>query len=107
MCICSLEFTTFAVSLSLVANRLQLSFILLLSNITFKFVIGQSLPKVSYLTILVSIVLLYVIRVALASSLNSVTCLILTALDSLIKTSCTCSSLTRLLHSGCVQLRML
>ncbi|KAK2146857.1 hypothetical protein LSH36_581g00001 [Paralvinella palmiformis] len=47
-----LIFTTFAVSIALVQNRLQLSFILLLSNITFKFNISQTLPKVSYLTLL-------------------------------------------------------
>ena len=54
MFISSLIFTTFAVDIHLVPNRLQLSFILLLSNITFKFVVAQALPKVSYLTVLVN-----------------------------------------------------
>ncbi len=35
-------------------NRIQLSFILLLSNITFKFSVSNTVPKVSYLTYLVS-----------------------------------------------------
>ena len=48
--ICSLIFTTFSVDYALVQNRLQLSFILLLSNITFKRVVSDTLPKVSYLT---------------------------------------------------------
>lgn len=50
--ISSLVFTTFTVGQDKVQNRLQLSFILLLSNITFKFTVSQTLPKVSYLTIL-------------------------------------------------------
>jgi len=35
-------------------NRLQLSFILLLTTVSFKFVVNQSLPMISYLTYLVS-----------------------------------------------------
>lgn len=53
--ICSLAFSTFAVKVDLPQNRLQLSFILLLTCVTFKFVVNQSLPKISYLTYLVSI----------------------------------------------------
>ncbi|KAK2161180.1 hypothetical protein LSH36_120g06032 [Paralvinella palmiformis] len=53
-----LLFTTFAVDVTLVQNRLQISFILLLSNITFKFNIAQMLPKVSYLTLLDKYVIL-------------------------------------------------
>ncbi|KAK2152898.1 hypothetical protein LSH36_315g03080, partial [Paralvinella palmiformis] len=53
--ICSLCFTTFTVDLTLPQNRLQLSFILLLTTITFKFVVSQTLPRISYLTYLVSI----------------------------------------------------
>lgn len=43
-------FTTFAVSPNLVQNRLQLSFILMLAGISFRFVTNQSIPKISYLT---------------------------------------------------------
>ena len=50
--ISSLVFTTFTVSQQKIENRLQLSFILLLSNITFKFTINQTLPRVSYLTLM-------------------------------------------------------
>lgn len=50
--ICSLAFATFTVELALPQNRLQLSFILLLTTITFKFVVSQTLPRISYLTYL-------------------------------------------------------
>ncbi|ELT93511.1 hypothetical protein CAPTEDRAFT_221712 [Capitella teleta] len=50
MFICSLSFGTFTVDIDLPQNRLQLSFILLLTTITFKFVVNQSLPRISYLT---------------------------------------------------------
>ena len=53
--ISALSFATFAVSPELPQNRLQLSFTLLLTSVTFKFVINQSLPKISYLTYMVSI----------------------------------------------------
>ena len=52
--ICSLAFATFTVDLTKPQNRLQLSFILLLTTITFKFVVSQTLPRISYLTYLVS-----------------------------------------------------
>ncbi len=52
--ICSLAFSTFTVDLDKPQNRLQLSFILLLTTITFKFVVSQTLPRISYLTYLVS-----------------------------------------------------
>lgn len=53
MClICSLSFTTFAVQLNLPQNRLQLTFILLLTTISFKFIVNQSLPMIAYLTFL-------------------------------------------------------
>jgi hypothetical protein len=52
--ICSLTFATFAVELKIPQSRLQLSFILLLTTITFKFVVSQTLPRISYLTYLVS-----------------------------------------------------
>ncbi|KAK2162475.1 hypothetical protein NP493_1519g00030 [Ridgeia piscesae] len=50
--ICSLSFATFAVDRSLPQNRLQLSFTLVLTSVAFKFVVNQSLPKISYLTYL-------------------------------------------------------
>ncbi len=52
--ISALSFATFAVSPELPQNRLQLSFTLLLTSVAFKFVINQSLPKISYLTYMVS-----------------------------------------------------
>ncbi|KAL4216649.1 hypothetical protein ACF0H5_024372 [Mactra antiquata] len=45
-------FSTFAVKPELTPNRLQLSFILMLSAISLRFVANQSIPKVSYLTLL-------------------------------------------------------
>ncbi|KAK2172128.1 hypothetical protein NP493_990g00005 [Ridgeia piscesae] len=64
--ISALSFATFAVSPELPQNRLQLSFTLLLTSVTFKFVINQSLPKISYLTymdkyVLLSLVILCVV----------------------------------------------
>jgi len=47
-------FTTFAVDPTLTQNRLQLSFILTLAGISFRFVTNQNIPKISYLTHLVS-----------------------------------------------------
>jgi hypothetical protein len=55
--ICCLVFVTFAVERSLPQNRLQLSFTLVLTSVAFKFVVNQSLPKISYLTYLVSVIL--------------------------------------------------
>jgi len=57
--ICSLTFATFSVDLTIPQSRLQLSFILLLTTITFKFVVSQTLPRISYLTYLVSQLSLY------------------------------------------------
>lgn len=51
--ICSLSLCTFAVDRKLPQNRLQLSFTLVLTGVAFKFVVGQSLPKIPYLTVLV------------------------------------------------------
>ena len=50
-----MSFATFAVELNLPQNRLQLSFILLLTTVSFKFVVNQSLPMIAYLTYLVGI----------------------------------------------------
>ena len=52
--ICCLAFATFSISESLPQNRLQLSFTLVLTMITFKLTASSSLPKISYLTYLVS-----------------------------------------------------
>ena len=49
-----LSFVTFAVKPTLPQNRLQLSFTLVLTAVAFKFVVNQSLPRISYLTYLVS-----------------------------------------------------
>ena len=59
-----LAFATFSVSEDKPQNRLQLSFTLVLTTITFKFIVNQSLPKISYLTYLVSaqIILLFRVR---------------------------------------------
>ena len=51
--ISALSFATFSVAPELPQNRLQLSFTLLLTSVAFKFVINQSLPKISYLTYMV------------------------------------------------------
>jgi len=56
--ISSMAFATFAVHFQKAENRLQLTFILLLTTITFKFAVNQSLPRISYLTYLVSFKLL-------------------------------------------------
>ncbi|ESO04812.1 hypothetical protein HELRODRAFT_172487 [Helobdella robusta] len=48
--ICLMSFTTFAVEYKLTPNRLQLTFLLLLTTIAFKTNINNSLPKISYLT---------------------------------------------------------
>ncbi|KAK3776583.1 hypothetical protein RRG08_037089 [Elysia crispata] len=48
--ISALSFTTFAVPRTLPQNRIQLSFILILACVTFKFAASQSVPKISYLT---------------------------------------------------------
>ncbi|XP_074642258.1 cys-loop ligand-gated ion channel-like isoform X3 [Tubulanus polymorphus] len=65
--ICCLIFATFSVNEELVQNRLQLSFTLVLTAVAFKFVVNQSLPKISYLTyldkyILVSMTLLILVN---------------------------------------------
>ncbi|XP_064625813.1 cys-loop ligand-gated ion channel-like isoform X2 [Lineus longissimus] len=50
--ICTLAFVTYSVEKKLTQNRLQLSFTLVLTGVAFKFVVNQSLPKISYLTYL-------------------------------------------------------
>jgi len=53
--ICSMSFATFTISTDLPQFRLQTSFILLLTTVTFKFVVNQSLPRISYLTYMVKL----------------------------------------------------
>ncbi|VDN97410.1 unnamed protein product [Rodentolepis nana] len=52
--ISGLSFATFAVSPDKAELRLRLSFTLILTSVTFKYVITQSLPRISYLTYMVS-----------------------------------------------------
>ncbi|ELU06091.1 hypothetical protein CAPTEDRAFT_202877 [Capitella teleta] len=47
-----LSFVTFAVPPSMPQNRLQITFTLVLTAVAFKFVVNQSLPRISYLTYL-------------------------------------------------------
>ncbi|VDD79265.1 unnamed protein product [Mesocestoides corti] len=56
--ITGLSFATFSVSAERPENRLQLSFTLFLTSVAFKFVINQSLPKISYLTFMDKYVLM-------------------------------------------------
>lgn len=44
--------TVFSIPFTLPANRLQVTYVILLSSISFKWVINRSLPPVSYLTLL-------------------------------------------------------
>ncbi|CAF0768013.1 unnamed protein product [Rotaria sp. Silwood1] len=53
-----MAFTTFSVTYNLPQNRLQLSFTLLLTAVTFKWVVVRCLPTISYLTTLDKYVLL-------------------------------------------------
>ncbi|ESN99604.1 hypothetical protein HELRODRAFT_176769 [Helobdella robusta] len=50
--ICSLAFATFTVKPEAPESRLPLTFFLVLTTVTFKFVVNKSLPKISYLTYL-------------------------------------------------------
>ena len=52
--IVSLIFTTFAVEYIKRENRIQMSFVLLLTTVTFKFAVNSNLPRISYLTTLVN-----------------------------------------------------
>ena len=49
-----MAFATFSVTYNLPQNRLQLSFTLLLTAVTFKWVVVRCLPTISYLTTLVT-----------------------------------------------------
>nr|CDS33127.2 gamma aminobutyric acid receptor subunit [Hymenolepis microstoma] len=66
--ISGLSFATFAVSPDKAELRLRLSFTLILTSVTFKYVITQSLPRISYLTymdkyVLMSLAILCVISI--------------------------------------------
>ena len=50
----ALSFLTFAIDPDLAQFRLQLTFTLVLTAVTFKFVVNQNLPNIPYLTYLVS-----------------------------------------------------
>jgi len=51
--ISSLVFTTYSVRCVQPEHRVELTFILLLTTVTFKFTVNASLPRISYLTTLV------------------------------------------------------
>ena len=53
--ICSLACLTFTIEQHLPQYRLQSTFILLLTTVTFKFVVNNSLPRINYLTYMASI----------------------------------------------------
>ncbi|VDD76826.1 unnamed protein product [Mesocestoides corti] len=66
--ISALSFATFAVSPDKAELRLRLSFTLILTSVTFKYVITQSLPRISYLTymdkyVLMSLAILCIISI--------------------------------------------
>lgn len=79
MCIISsLALATFAVARSKIENRLQLSIMLVLVTVTFKFVTNQVIPKISYMThldryIIGSTIFLYLIAMWHAGSETLVT----------------------------------
>jgi len=50
----SMAFATYAVHIQKPENRLDLAFILLLTTVAFKFTVNSSLPRISYLTTMVS-----------------------------------------------------
>ena len=51
-----LSFCSFSVDISSPSDRLSVTLTLLLTAVTFKFVVSQRLPTISYLTLLVSII---------------------------------------------------
>ena len=53
--ICSLACLTFSIQPTIPHYRLQTTFILLLTTVTFKFVVNQMLPRINYLTYMASI----------------------------------------------------
>ncbi|GFO50407.1 glycine receptor subunit alpha-3 [Plakobranchus ocellatus] len=73
--ICSLILCTFSVSRDHPTNRLQLSFTIVLTTITFKFSANQNLPKVSYLTVLDKYMLSSIVLMHLVSVWHASICL--------------------------------
>ena len=65
-----MTFSTYSVNYIKRENRLQLTFILLLTTVTFKFAVNSSLPRISYLTTLVSCRPIYYLGVV-STILNS------------------------------------
>jgi hypothetical protein len=63
-----MAFATFSVTYNLPQNRLQLSFTLLLTAVTFKWVVVRCLPTISYLTTLVKSFFLYLLKINFISS---------------------------------------
>jgi hypothetical protein len=51
--VCALAFASFTCSLSSPQSRLQLTFILLLTTVTFKFAVNKNIPRIPYLTLMV------------------------------------------------------
>ena len=49
-----MAFATYAVHIQKPENRLDLAFILLLTTVAFKFTVNSSLPRISYLTTMVT-----------------------------------------------------
>ncbi|XP_041375343.1 cys-loop ligand-gated ion channel-like [Gigantopelta aegis] len=72
MLITLLAFATFAVSIEHTQNRLQLSFTLVLTGVAFKFVVNQSLPRISYLTYMDKYILSSMIYIVLVCVWHSV-----------------------------------
>ncbi|ESO92651.1 hypothetical protein LOTGIDRAFT_162572 [Lottia gigantea] len=72
MLITLLSFATFAVEIFLTQNRLQLSFTLMLTGVAFKFVVNQSLPRISYLTYLDKYILSSMVYICLVCIWHSV-----------------------------------
>lgn len=70
--ICSMTFTTFALSMTLLPNRIQLTLILLLTTMTYKFSVNQYLPKISYLTYLDSYILTAMVAICLICAWHAV-----------------------------------
>nr|CAX82639.1 putative Glra4a protein 175 [Schistosoma japonicum] len=74
--ISGLAFATFAVSPDKAELRLRLSFTLILTSVTFKYVITQSLPKISYLTYMDKYVLMSLFILCIISIWHAVVTLI-------------------------------
>ncbi|CAF1375144.1 unnamed protein product [Adineta steineri] len=67
-----MAFTTFSVTYNLPQNRLQLSFTLLLTAVTFKWVVVRCLPTISYLTTLDKYVLLSMVMLCVVCGWHAI-----------------------------------